>query len=363
MDTEQAKTLVESQGYQVAAISSIPEGTGHENFALTLDTGDRLVARFEKYKERKGAHQHRDGQFGGTLSLEREAALCTLVKGKAGLPAPTVKGVYDTDPHFLLVEQLPGKWWKEYLEDQQFSFSAYVRSLEFLGADMAQAHTVEFPSYGNAMGDSLVDPPGITNFAKRLEQIIQLKLQAEEEKRALPPKEFQEVRTYFERDLRELEAALDRSDYRPILVLSDIHPTNFFVDDNGKPCGYYDLERCQAGVPSFEFFQIRMTMLAYFNEHTFHQAEEAFLRGYAANGGRYDQNDPTTQQLDRLIITGQMLTCVTAYHAWKDGIRDLWSEQFKELLFETITGREINYARTADIFRTKTKQPTEPTYP
>ncbi len=363
MEPEQAKDLVESQGYRIETISYIPEGRGHWIFDITLEGGEEVIARFERHKEGKGVNQRIDGQYGGRLSLEREGSLCQLVR-KAGLAAPQVKGLYFPveGPKFLMVEKLPGKTWGEYIQHSGFSQQAFLQSLEYLGADLARVHAVKFDSYGDVMAENWVEPADITNFTKRLEGILQLKFQAEERKGSLSNKEFPKVRSYIQRELGALEAALEHH-RPPILVLSDIHPANHLVDERGKPSGYPDLERSQAGVPPFEFFQIRFTMIPYFNREAAALAEEAFFNGYQKAGGTFNREDPTNKKLDKLLAVGQVLNCVTTYHCVKDGIRDEWSPRFKEILFEIIDGKEIDYVAISDIFRSKTGQPKEPRLP
>jgi hypothetical protein len=358
MEEEQAKRLIELNGYKIGDIKNIAEGQGHDNFNVVLADGQELVARFAK-ETRKVNGQRRDPQYNGRISLSREAYMCGLVRDKAQLPAPEVMGLHETDGiEFLMMEKMPGKHWKEFLEENNYALSAYLSSMQLLGADIASAQKINFDSYGDIMQGGRIDP-GMINLAERLEQIMSLKLQREGSMESLTPDELQEVEKYFKGIIRDNSEPLVSD--KPTLILSDIHPMNFHVNESGKPSGFFDLEFCQAGHPAFEFYYIGVQLFSYFNTETFNLAQDAFFRGYHQAGGDYDPNNEANKKLEGLLFAGQTLSCVTAYHGAKDGSRDNWSEEFKEILFNVISSGKMDYVAYADVIRQKTQQPTEPT--
>jgi hypothetical protein len=362
MEEEQAKKIIENAGYPIEKIKFIPEGTSHYIFDIITKDKIPLIARFMRHgKDNKTTRI--DGIFGGELSLEREATLCDIVRNEANLPAPRNIHFHKDDDiksSFLLVEKLPGKDWNDYLLEQDFSFFAYTRSIASLGSAVAKAEQVTFPTFGNIMPNREIFPAEITNFADRLRGLFKVKYNLEERTQSLTQKQLSEVKDHVKRKLGTLSNYLGI--IAPTLVIGDLHPYNHLVDENGLVSGFPDLERSQAGIPSQELFQIRMTMFAYFNQKCFDIAEEIFFQAYHSEGGKYNPNDERVKELDHLMIIGQMLTCVTAYHGAKDGIRDFWSKQFKEHLFNLVQGKEIDYIGIGNVFRTKTRQPTEPNY-
>ena len=92
MEEIQAKTIVESQGYEVSSIIYIPEGNSHHCFDIVLEDETPVVARFEKEESRISSldNKKRDFHYNGLLSLEREKNLCEIVKYEVELPAPDV---------------------------------------------------------------------------------------------------------------------------------------------------------------------------------------------------------------------------------------------------------------------------------
>lgn len=360
MEENQAKTLIERAGYEVKKLKFIPEGRSHDVFDIGLNDGDCLIARFEKPRGSFGG-QRRDFHYNGVISLEREAYLCSLVREEASLPAPKVRGIYQIENfNFLLVEKMPGIPWKNFLEQNNYSLQAYLNSLEYLGADIAKAQRVSFNSFGDIVAGRVIEPPGITGFSSRLEPVLSLKIRREEEAKALRPRELSKVKHYFEKELQEVSDGLKGSLSKPILVLTDIHPMNFLVDEKSKPSGYFDLEFCQAGHPALETYYLGLQLFNYFDEETFHRAQAAFYQGYHDNGGVYAPETTLNRNLEALLCAGHTLSAVTAYHNVKDGLRDTWSSEFKESLFGIINQGEMNYVAFADVIRQKTKQPKKP---
>ena len=361
MEEAIAKSVIESQGYRVLSINYIPEGRSHHGFDIVLEDGTPAVARFEKASRVSGVDGRRDFHYNGLLSLEREKNLCGIVKNEAKLPAPEVYGIHHTEEgSFMLVEKLPGVHWKEFLERTNYDLDSYLQSLKFLGSDIAQIQQVHFGSYGDIMNRNEIQPAGINNFVDRLKSITDLKLQRAKLSGALNKHKLDEVRRFFERDFSYLERKVDCSKDKPVLVLADVHPMNFLVDDEGKPSGYFDLEFCQAGVPSLELHAIKFILFNYFDDDTFQKAEAAFFDGFENEGGEYHRADPTNLELERTLSIGHLLAAVTSYHGASDGLRDTWSEEFRDIMFDAIQKKDVDYIAIADVLRSKTKQPKHP---
>lgn len=353
MDEQRAQHLLNQRGYKIVSLTPFPFGANRDVFDCATEDGRSVIARFVKEGKWK------DVQYDGLLSLERDANMYALA-GNAGLPTPTVLGYHDVEGvPFLVVEKLPGKHWKVYIEEQGYSLDAYLRSLEFLGRDIAKAQTLSLPSYGDIISATSIQPPGVTNFTTRLESIFLLKLKKAES--VLPAGELVKVNDYFKQGVQSLVGQLESDAYKPVLVLTNLHPLNFLVDEQGKPSGYPDLEFSQAGVPALEIYNLGLQLFNYFDQPTFDLAQSSFFKGYAAEGRVYNSSDTTNQKLEVLLCAGHTLSAVTAYHGARDGLRDTWSAEFKDVLFNIINNGKMDYIAFADIIRQKTKQPKNPT--
>ncbi len=362
MDEDTVKQILESYGYPVSSTTSFSEGRSHYCFNIILDGDISIIARFEKNDTPLTIGGiRRDFHYNGQLSLERETNLCEIVREEARLPAPKVYGLHRTkDVSFMLVEKLPGVHWKKYLEDTDYDLDNFLKSMYFLGRDIAQAQQVHFASYGDIISRNNVSPAGISEFRLRLSQIISLKLQRAEHSNSLTERETAEITSYFRRDFDRLNSSLRTASSPPVLILTDLHPMNFLVDANGKPSGYFDLEFCQSGVPALEFYPFRMNLFNYFDASTFLQAEDAFFRGFEDNEGSYDRFNEGNIMLERILAIGHLFSAVVAYHDASDGLRNTWSQQFKDIMFNAIVGKDVDYNAVADVLRAKTKQPKHP---
>lgn len=359
MKEEQAQVLLQSQGYHIDSAKSVPEGNSHYVFDVSLSDGKEVIAKFERKSRTAPDGEKRDFHYNGVLSLEREVALCDLVTSM-GLPAPKIDGVYEVEEAKFFVEsKLPGKCWAEYLKDNGHSLSAFLQSLEYLGADIAQVQQEQFNSFGDVFGKGKVVNSN-NNLANRLRYITDLKINREEQTKAFSDHELNEVKDYFDKIIGEIAQSTPQ---KPVFIVTDLHPMNFFVDDYGKPSGYFDLEFCQAGVPTLEFYHNALHLFNYYDTQSFEQGRNAFFKGFHNAGGNYDLNDHFNQQLETMLCSSHLLACATAYHGAKDGLRDNWSSEFKELFFQTLATGKVPYVSVADIFRTKTQQPNKPTTP
>src|SRR3989344_3586268 len=350
---EDAHRLLESVNYRVQSISRIREGLGHFVFDVSLSGGEKIIAKFENNSRLSKDGVRKDFSFNSELSLEREGYTADLLR-KAGLPSPLSLIHQAEGKRFIVQQKIPGKVWCEYVKENDFKITPFLKSLEHLGADEAETQRLKFSSYGNITPEG-IKPKGITSFEKRLQQILKFKLVRAEEKKALTKKELKSIQNYFWSSVNSLILPTD-----VLFIFSDLHPNNFLVDRDGKPSGYFDLEHCQAGPPVLDVYHHKLHLFNYFDENTFEKALEAYFRGYHNNGGNYEFNDPTNKNLENVLSAGFMMGCITAYHQVRDGLRDDWSDKFKELLFQSLSNKNIPYDSIADIFRQKTKQPKYP---
>lgn len=353
---DQAKVAVESIGKSVRLTTFIPEGRSHNIYSIDFQDGSEAIARFEKLRPDLPTPR-RDFNFNGLVSLGREVRLTELVRS-AGLPAPLVYGLHESEMgSFLLVEKMNGSYWTEFLEKSAFSRKAYLDSLRFLGGDLARLHSIKFTTYGDVVGPNLVLPGNITSFHDRLQQLVTLKVERAQTSGALDDVELAEVSGYLRTQLACIKSeSKEETSEQPTLILTDLHPMNFFVDGRGKPSGYFDLETCQSGLPELEFYNLRMHLFNYFH-NTFNQAEVAFFEGYHANGGSYNPNNPANKRLSHILTISHLISTATSYFKASDGVRDDWSTRMKRIIFDGMNADEINHLAIGDIFRGKTKQP------
>lgn len=355
------RQAVESVGYRVESTILIPEGRSHDNFIVTLVDGSPMVARFEKPQTLNSADGvRRDFHFNGPLSLERERNLMELVRER-GLPAPRVYGLYQNEHgSFLLVERLPGVYWSDFLAQSNYSLELYLRSLSYLGMDLALAHRAQFDSWGNVISRGLVNPGTFYNYPDRIRTTFETKLARAKQAESLSDEQLQRIDNHFQTELASLSQLMVGSKHKPVLILTDIHPMNFFVDTEGKPSGYFDLESCQAALPALEINMLRTTLLNYFEGFS-QQAEAALLSGYKKNGGEYSSEDPVNKKIEHVLGIEYLIAAITLYYNASDGLRDTWSEQFKGIMFRAIDEGMIDYQAISAVYRSKTGQPRFPT--
>lgn len=361
--TKIAHQLLTKEGYSVNRITQIPEGSNHYVFDIVFSGGKSAICKFSKkrYTEQGLIEENTDTLFGGKLSLEREAFLYSLVKDTAKLPAPKVFGIHKSEiGDFIVVEKMPGQSFKNYIAKKNFSASDFLHTMKALGRDFAKVHKIKFSSFGNIMTDGVIEPQGIMNFSDRFLSIMDMRINLAKVKGALKGQELYDVKTYFEKRFNELREIFDINNSPPVLVFTDIHSDNFYVDENGNPSGYFDLESCQAAPAALEFYGLRFFLFNYFNEDIFHQSEEAFFEGYTMEGGNYSPKTSNDYEVIDLLSACRLLELTESYWGYIDGLRDTWGQRMKTLLFSYINSGKIDYIALGDIFRERDGQPKNP---
>ena len=170
IDVEKARKALTECGYTVDAISQINEGSNHYVFDVTLAGGKPAICKFARVRETEEglSQENKDTLFGGTLSLGREAYLFRMIRQQANVPTPEVYGVHDS-PYgkFILLERMSGISQKECMVQSGYSKKVFLDSMKYLGRDFARIQNITFPSFGNIMEDSVIEPSDMTNFSDR----------------------------------------------------------------------------------------------------------------------------------------------------------------------------------------------------
>lgn len=363
---QKAHQALTQEGYSVREITQIPEGSNHHVFDILLSDGTSAICKFSKrrYTEQNLVKENTDTLFGGKLSLEREAFLYSLVKHSAMLPAPEVYGIHQSEiGDFILVEKMSGESFKKYLERSNYSKKSFLHTIKALGRDFAKVHNITFSSFGNVMADGVIDPQGITNFSRRFSSVMDMRINLAEVKGALNADELSEVSRFFDSKFNDLRETFDIKNSPAVLVLTDFHADNFFVDKTGIPCGYFDLESCQAAPAALEFYGLHFFLFNYFDEDTYSQAAKVFYESYTQAGGKYAPHTPYDYQIIDFLAACRLLELAESYWGYIDGLRDTWGERIKALLYNYMDCGRVDYMALGDIFRERDGQPKRPTEP
>lgn len=387
LSLKKAMRFIEAEGYKIKdSIERMPMGGGRTRSVFIIDRGHEgrgEVARFENIARKKRfGGELRDSHFNSIITLEREASLCNLVSEEAGLPAPNIRGIHRprNGPPFLMVEYMKGKLWKTFIEESGYSFKKFLHSMYLLGRDIAKVQKIGFGNYGDVMGERAIksrDRVWVDNpkkyFVDRLKGILDLKLNTaakphpEKGSPAFNDNELDKLKTYFDKSLEEIANMPEPTFYGPVLVLTNLHPMHFLVDENGEPSGYFGLQFCQSGPPVLEFYNFNSQLFAYFydNKDSYYAARKEFFNGFFEAGGQYDLNHETNIAMEQLLSLISPLTGANNYYGRdNDPLRSTWSLEFKELLFDAINGKLDDqadlYLRTQKILKSKTDQPSKP---
>ncbi len=90
------------------------------------------------------------------------------------------------------------------------------------------------------------------------------------------------------------------------------------------------------------------------------EAESAFFKGYAENGGKYTPSSPADEKSIDFLAGCRLLELSESYWGVKDGIRDTWGQRMKELLSDYMDTGQIDYLAVGDIWRQRDGQPKTP---
>lgn len=363
LSCKEAEIALKSAGYVVAEISQINEGSNHYVFLVTLDSNKKVICKFAKTRktEENISQTNRDTLFNGILSLERESYLFSMILKKAKVPTPRVYGIHPSKyGTFIVLQCMEGISHKQYMKDSGYSKKAFLDSMEYLGADFAKVQSVTFSSFGNIMENSIIDPEGNLNFSDRFKEVVDMRIDRCMKKNMFTPEEYKRVSKFFAHKLNEFHNYFDLNNSVPVLIFTDMHAENFFVNNQGHPSGYFDLESAQAAPAALEFYGFRFFLFNFYDQQCFTEAEAAFFKGYRENGGKFAPSTPEDNSAIDFLAGCRLLELSQSYWGHIDGIRDTWGEEMKALLFKYIETDKIDYMAIGDIWRQRDKQPIHP---
>ena len=363
MVPEAVRSVLRSAGYPVAALTVIAEGSNHHVFDVTLENGAQVICKFAKVREteRGVTAAHLDTLFGGRLSLDRESYLLGLARTQGGLPVPQVYGTHDSPlGRFIVLEKSPGISFTEWLEVQGYRLEPFLRSLEALGRDFGKLHSrIRLPSFGDIISADTIEP-GCENFAGRFEAVTDMRIARGTKKGTFTEAEARRIAAFFHERFEALRPVLSADVCRPVMVFTDMHGRNYFVDREGVPSGYFDLESAQAAPAALEFYGFRFFLFNLFDAETFPEAEAAFFRGYRQAGGPCAPETAEDEALIQLLSGCRLLELSESYWGVADAIRDTWGERMKALLLRYMESGEIDYPALGQLWRERDGQPLHP---
>ncbi len=355
--SDAARALV-AAGYNAVSLRAIEEGANHFVFDAALSDGRSVIAKFARTRAAESGLQpeNTDTLFGGPLSLERESSLFALALG-AGLPAPEVFGIHEDEDgrRFIVLQKMPGISHARYLKRSGYTMTAFLGSIRALAKDFAKLHSaMTFPSFGDILDKANIHPKGLINFADRFMDVCDMRLERGERKGAFTSAERQRVREGLKSRFDALRAELTLCAAPAVMVFTDMHGGNFFVDDAGVPSGYFDLESSQAAPAALEFYGFRFFLFNSFDEEAFKRANDAFFETYNAAGGLYT---PKNFALTDLLAACRLMELAQSYWGHVDGIRDTWGACMKELLLRYLESGAVDYIKVGALFRMRDGQP------
>lgn len=363
MEPETVLSTLRDAGYPAASLEVIAEGSNHHVFDVTLEDGTQVICKFARVREtEKGiTAAHLDTLFGGRLSLDRESYLLRLAREQGGLPVPQVYGTHSTPlGRMIVLEKSPGVSFTEWQAIQGYRLEPYLRSLEALGRDFGKLHrNIRLDSFGDILDGGVIDP-GCGNFADRFLAVTNMRIGRGVKKGAFSETEAQQIADFFRSQFEALRPHLSADVCRPVMVFTDMHGRNYFVDENGIPSGYFDLESAQAAPAALEFYGFRFFLFNFFDAETFPRAEAAFFRGYKAAGGPCAPETAKDEALIQLLSGCRLLELAESYWGVADAIRDTWGQRMKNLLLQFMETGQIDYPTLGKLWRERDGQPLHP---
>ena len=363
MDCNAVLSVLRDAGYSAVSLSAIQEGSNHHVFDVTLEDGTHAICKFAKVRKTELGltAPNLDTLFGGRLSLDRESYLLSLAREQGGLPAPKIYGTHDSPlGRFVMMEKSPGISFTEWQETQGYRLEPYLSSLRALGRDFGKLHkNIRLPSFGDIIGPNEIEP-GCDNFADRFMAVTNMRIERGAKKGAFSQEETSFLTDFFRGRFESLRPYLSAATARPVMVFTDMHGRNYFVDEQGIPSGYFDLESAQAAPAALEFYGFRFFLFNFYDQETFGKAEAAFLEGYQEAGGPCLPKTAEDEALIQLLSGCRLLELAESYWGVVDAIRDTWGQRMKALLFQYIDTGSIDYVALGAMWRERDGQPLHP---
>ena len=350
-------------GYPAVSAAEIAEGSNHYVYDVTLENGAQVICKFAKVRDtEKGlTAPHLDTLFGGRLSLDRESFLLGLARTQGQLPVPQVHGTHDSPlGRCIVLEKCPGVSFTEWQAAQGFRLEPFLTSLEALGRDFGRLHrNIRLPSFGDIIDRDTIEP-GCGNFADRFMAVTEMRIARGVKKGTFSREEARQTAAFFREKFDALRPVLSADVCRPVMVFTDMHGRNFFVDEAGVPSGHFDLESSQAAPAALEFYGFRFFLFNFFDAETFPKAEAAFFKGYRAAGGPCAPETAGDEALIQLLSGCRLLELSESYWGVVDAVRDTWGERMKALLLRYLETGEIDYPALGQLWRQRDGQPLHP---
>lgn len=363
MDKALVLAALRDAGYKAVSLTAIQEGSNHDVFDVTMEDGSSAICKFAKVREtEKGiTAENRDTLFGGRLSLERESYLLALARNEGGLPAPEIYGTHESPMgKYIVMEKSPGISFTEWQGLQGYRLEPFLRSLRALGRDFGKLHrNISFSGFGDIIGEGEIEP-GCDNFADRFSAVTEMRIARGVKKGAYTDQEAARVRAFFREKFDALRPGLSTDVCRAVMVFTDMHGRNYFVDDEGIPSGYFDLESSQAAPAALEFYGFRFFLFNFYDAETFPKAQAAFLEGYQEADGPCLPKTSADEELIQLLSACRLLELSESYWGVVDEIRGTWGQRMKDLLFKYMETDTIDYVALGAMWRERDGQPLHP---
>ena len=363
MELDSVLSALRAAGYKAKSLTAIQEGSNHDVYDVVMEDGSNDICKFAKVREteRNITAENRDTLFGGRLSLDRESYLLSLARNKGGLPAPEIYGAHDSEiGRFIMMEKSPGISFTEWNGLQGYKLTSFLDSLKALGRDFGKLHSnISLPSFCDIISDDVIEP-GCDNFADRFEAVTEMRISRGVTKGTFSEEEAKRVRAFFHDQFEALRPFLSIEKCRSTMVFTDMHGRNYFVDDQGIPSGYFDLESSQAAPAALEFYGFRFFLFNFFDAETFPKAEAAFFEGYREVNGPCEPKTAEDEALIELLSGCRLLELSESYWGVVDAIRGTWGERMKALLFNYMETGKVDYVGLGQLWRERDGQPLHP---
>ena len=190
--------------------------------------------------------------------------------------------------------------------------------------------------------------------------VTNMRIERGAKKGAFSQEETSFLTDFFRGRFESLRPYLSAATARPVMVFTDMHGRNYFVDEQGIPSGYFDLESAQAAPAALEFYGFRFFLFNFYDQETFSKAEAAFLEGYQEAGGPCLPKTAEDEALIQLLSGCRLLELAESYWGVVDAIRDTWGAPMKALLFQYIDTGSIDYVALGAMWRERDGQPLHP---
>ncbi len=345
---DKARHYLRVANVEYADLFELSEGANHQVFEVALNRQPSLILKFSQGEDR--ALSKKDPLFGGEVSLRRELRIYRALEKKTSLRTPEILA---TDgEYYVLMEKIAGQLWYEFMASNDNSETCFLNSMASLGKVFAELHHVTFQSFGDFLSEASVGPQR-KNYAKRFVDVLNYRLENALDKGALLKQESNDIHSAVLRCLEQYRGQLDAEVAPAVIVLDDMHPANFFVDESGNAEGFFDIEFTQTAHPSLEYYSLCIFLFNYLGGGGFTKAKKAFDDSYREAGGPCGLDAPIFAELTWLSAVSRYVELCCSYHGVVDGLRDDWSPRFKKTVLEWIRTGRVDYLSAGDMQREK----------